>query len=95
MASSSGWNTSTIIGAVGNDQANNNSSGFSAPPGGYRDGQYGSFINEGYSCIWWSATEGNATDIAWLRHLSSNIYYVDRASYKKSGGHSVRCVRDN
>jgi uncharacterized protein (TIGR02145 family) len=36
LASDSGWNISTEIGAIGNNQSSNNSSGFNAYPMGYR-----------------------------------------------------------
>ena len=54
MASTTGWNSSTNTGAVGNDQSLNNSSGFNAVPEG---GRYslGSFENEGPDAIFWSS----------------------------------------
>ncbi len=39
MASTTGWNSLTTVGAVGNDQSRNNSSGFNAFPVGYRNGE--------------------------------------------------------
>ncbi|MDP4810222.1 MAG: fibrobacter succinogenes major paralogous domain-containing protein, partial [Saprospiraceae bacterium] len=70
-----------------------NTSGFSALPGGYRDddGSFGSIRNNAF---FWSATEivnGNA----WARSLSNNLGIVSRFSHKdKSVGASVRCLRD-
>ena len=37
VASTTGWNSSTNTGAIGNDQSLNNKSGFNAFPEGYRD----------------------------------------------------------
>ena len=55
IASTTGWNTSTDLGAVGNDQSLNNSSGFNAFPEGNRD-YNGSFNDEGFNAIFWSST---------------------------------------
>ena len=48
MASTTGWNRSTTLGAIGNDQSLNNSSGFNAFPEGYYSGD---FYNEGIHCF--------------------------------------------
>ena len=56
MASTTGWNTSTNTGAIGNDQSLNNDSEFNAPPEGGRSSN-GSFFYEGSSAIFWSSTE--------------------------------------
>ena len=45
MASSTGWDSSTLVGAPGNDQSLNNSSGFNAFPVGRRNSD-GSFSSE-------------------------------------------------
>ncbi|MCX6327862.1 MAG: fibrobacter succinogenes major paralogous domain-containing protein [Bacteroidia bacterium] len=92
MASTSGWTASATLGTVGNDQASNNSSGFTALPGGYRysNGTYDDVGGYGY---WWSSTEDSAS-YAWGRHMSyshANVYRYD--GYKQSG-FSVRCLRD-
>ncbi|CAI8213762.1 MAG: Uncharacterised protein [Formosa sp. Hel1_33_131] len=50
MASTSGWNSATNIGAPGNNQSSNNSSGFNGFPEGFRSFN-GSFNNEGYSAF--------------------------------------------
>ena len=92
MASTTGWNSSTTTGAVGNDQSLNNSSDFNAFPEGYRD-YYGSFYNEGDTAIFWSSTEDVSND-AWLRNLDNNYSYLPRSNYGKLYGFSVRFVRD-
>ena len=61
MASTSGWNSSTISGAVGNDQTLNNRSGFNAFDTGNRIGN--EFWNEGHNLIFWTtddSSEGNS-----------------------------------
>ena len=92
LAATTDWNTSTTTGAIGNDLTLNNSTGFSALPGGYRYST-GSFRTLGNYGIWWSATE-NSTDKAWVRALDYN--YTNLSSYNigKRYGFSVRCVRD-
>jgi uncharacterized protein (TIGR02145 family) len=73
-----------------------NESGFSALPGGNRDG-LGSFWSLGLSSSWWSSTEKD-TDFAWSIHILDILYNygkVDRDDYGKCKGLSVRCVKDN
>ena len=70
----------------------NNSSGFTALPGGYRyyDGTY---MAIGYNCDLWSATDYN--DIfAWRQWLDINFACVHRVSDYKRDGFSVRCIKD-
>ena len=92
MASTTGWYSSTDLGAVGNDQSTNNSSGFNAFPEGLRL-SYGSFTFEGYNATFWSSTE-NSSDSAWYRNLYYNSSNLDRGNFNKLFGLSVRFVRD-
>ena len=92
MASTTGWNTSTNTGAIGNDQSLNNSSGFNAFPEGYRNYD-GSFNYEGYDAIFWSSTESNSGN-AWYRYLFYNTSDLYRGNFNKQVGFSVRFVRD-
>lgn len=92
MASTTGWNTSTNTGAIGNDQSLNNDSEFNAIPEGYRN-NVGSFYNEGNSAIFWSSTENNS-NFAWNRNLGYDISFLYRTNIDKRGGFSVRFVRD-
>ena len=92
MASTTGWSTSTELGAVGNDQSLNNSSGFNAFPEGYRSSS-GSFSYEGNVAFFWSSTE-DFTYNAWYRFLSYNYSYLFRNFINKQDGFSVRFVRD-
>jgi uncharacterized protein (TIGR02145 family) len=59
MATASGWNLSSRIGAVGNSDypSKRNASGFSALPGGYRYDGNGTFYDAGSRGYWWSSTE--------------------------------------
>ncbi|MDA8531567.1 fibrobacter succinogenes major paralogous domain-containing protein [Flavobacteriaceae bacterium] len=92
MASTTGWNSSTDVGAIGNDQSSNNNSNFNAFPEGLRNNN-GWFDFEGLIAFFWSSTEGNA-DFAWYRTLPSSYSYLYRYSYSKQNGFSVRFVRD-
>ena len=92
MASTSGWNTDPTVGNVGNDQASNNSSGFTALPSGSR------YSNDTYNYIgyygnWWSSTEGSASK-AYFRDLGDYFSGVARYNDYKQDGFSVRCLRD-
>jgi len=94
MASTTGWNTSTVTGAVGNDQSLNNSSGFNGFPEGTRS-YFGSFSNnEGNQAIFWSSTEEDVYNV-WDRYLSYKNSYVYRTNDNKRDGFSVRFVKDN
>jgi len=92
MAATSGWTTHTTAGNVGNDQASNNSSGFTALPGGYRNNT-GVFSTVGSNGYWWSATQANEGD-AWRQNIAYNNNYLNRFSGSKKRGYSVRCIRD-
>ena len=84
LKSMTGWN-SPNSGAT-------NESGFTGLPGGYRN-NYGPYFNFGNYGYWWSSTEGDSSN-AWSRRLFYNGSDVDRLSYNKQNGFSVRCVRD-
>ncbi len=92
-AATTHWESSSNTGAVGNNLQANNSSGFTALPGGFRY-FYGYFDIIGYYGFWWSATELDATH-AWYRGMRYDTSYVYRFNYYKELGFSVRCVRDN
>jgi len=90
LASSQGWVGSDEECAVGNNPGANNASGFSALPAGFYYGRYDYF---GYGVYFWSATEYDASN-AYYRLLDYRDAYVERYSYYKLDGYSVRCVRD-
>jgi uncharacterized protein (TIGR02145 family) len=92
MASTTGWNSSTNSGSIGNDQITNNSSGFNAFPEGGRS-YGGPFGYEGSSALFWSSTEGS-TSSAWYRVLSNGNSNLARTSGVKGSGFSMRFVRD-
>ena len=70
-----------------------NSSGFTALPGGYR-ADYGNYYFFGEGAFFWSSTEYNG-DHAWYRDLDYYTASIGRFSLQKPYGFSVCCVRDN
>jgi uncharacterized protein (TIGR02145 family) len=92
MAGTNIWMTYTTAGTVGNDMASNNSSGFTALPGGLRN-LTGIFVSIGMVGCWWSSTV-YTTSNSWLRILNYNFYEAGRTNNTKSCGLSVRCVKD-
>ena len=94
MASTTGWNSSTELGAAGTDQSSNNNCGFNAFPEGSRY-YNGSFDYEGYDAFFWSSTESN-TDYARYPVLISNYsdLYRTNGFGSKQNSCSVRFVRD-
>ena len=81
-----GWNPATPA------SPGTNTSGFSVLPGGWRYSD-GSFNNIRDDAFFWSATE-SGLNVAWFRGLNASNGVVDRGSYYKSVGASVRCLRD-
>jgi uncharacterized protein (TIGR02145 family) len=92
IAAKTDWQTHANPGAIGNDLAKNNRSGFSALPGGFRDVN-GYFHYIGNFGCWWCATEFIASS-AYHRILYYDSGNLDRGSYGKSCGYSVRLLRD-
>jgi uncharacterized protein (TIGR02145 family) len=92
LAATTNW--ATIGGdGIGNNLSKNNSTGFSALPGGYRYDNV-TFSDVGYEGYWWSSSESN-TSHAWSRSMNYYNSDVYRYSvYLKTGGFSVRCLRD-
>jgi uncharacterized protein (TIGR02145 family) len=93
LAAKTDWFTYSTTGIIGCDLTMNNSSGFSALPGGYRS-YSGTFYSQSYYGNWWTATEYDASN-AYFR----NLFYVNYFLYRyygslKSCGYSVRLVRD-
>jgi uncharacterized protein (TIGR02145 family) len=70
-----------------------NTSLFSALPGGDRDYDGGYYNTIGYLGVWWSSTEGNASN-AWNRNLYNGNGGAGRNDNLKKDGLSVRCLRD-
>lgn len=94
IAATSGWDESGLAGNVGNDQVNNNSSGFTALPGGFLHYQ-GFYDYIGYFGFWWSSSESESgSDNAWCRYLYNNSSDLNSTQYDKRKGLSVRCIKE-
>jgi uncharacterized protein (TIGR02145 family) len=92
IAAKTDWVKSSNPGTIGCYLSTNNSTCFSAFPGGIRN-DYGSFdlvSNYGY---WWSASECDTSD-AYNRGLYYNGDFLGRYEFRKSCGFSVRLVKD-
>jgi len=91
IASTEGWNYFSADGTVGNHSKNNNSSGFSAVPGGFYFPTEFCYLNDNAS--WWTSTN-NETKYAWFRALDNDDSELGGSVYIKDAGFSVRCVKD-
>lgn len=69
----------------------NNESGFTAIPGGWRDGA-GYFKNLGTAVRFWSSSKRG--DYAWVRELDYNTSGIFRDTKGLYEAHSVRCIKD-
>jgi uncharacterized protein (TIGR02145 family) len=94
LASTIIWTSINTSGAIGNDLTKNNSTGFTALPGGIRSniGVFNLIRRYGF---WWSSTEDNSTNA-----FCQSMYYGgsnlgDYSSGSKENGFSVRCLKDN
>ena len=76
----------------GSPPSANNSSGFTALPGGWRFFN-GKYDGEVYYGEWWAAEEGNSVSAAKLS-LFSWGYKVRKGFFYKSSGYSIRCVKE-
>lgn len=75
----------------------NNSSGFTALPGGYRvhwniEKTAAPFYAIGESANWWSSTPTAGTD-AWLRNVFYKNNQVKKYFFNRGYGFSVRCIK--
>jgi uncharacterized protein (TIGR02145 family) len=100
LAAKTGWGACSIDGAVGYDMTQNNKSGFSALPGGYRFGNsrdhslIGKFSFSGNYGYWWSNTELNDST-AFGRFLDFGQSNFGENYANKRQGQSVRLLKDN
>jgi len=72
----------------------NNSSGFTALPGGFRDNTaiFGTFSDLGGGGNWWASDD--SPNGAWERGISSQSSFIFRFPRDKGWGFSVRCTKD-
>jgi uncharacterized protein (TIGR02145 family) len=67
-----------------------NSSGFTALPGGYRNSDV--FLSIGHFGVWWSSSMGSFMYTAWAFSLSYNSSNSSLTFQSAGNGYSVRCV---
>ena len=96
LADSTGWSNSGTNCAVGNNQNENNATGFSALPAGYAITSISEF---GRNAYFWSSTVQSSMSYAQAYSLNySNATVQQSFSYgnglNPNRGHSVRCLRD-
>jgi uncharacterized protein (TIGR02145 family) len=87
------WLADTTLGVPGNVLTDNNSSGFSAYPAGYREVSRGEFAKKYSGSFWWVTPEVN-TVIGKYYTLQSTSKELLGNTNLKQFGFSVRCVRD-
>jgi uncharacterized protein (TIGR02145 family) len=94
LASTTGWESSSSICAIGNNPSDNNATKFSALPAGqyYSTSSY-IFLEFGTDAYFWSATRYSGYDANYY-DLYKNMAKVIKAHNNVSKGYSVRCVRD-
>ena len=95
LASTTGWLKSLNTGAIGNQPALNNTSGFDALPGGSRE----DYNKHSFNSIdtlggWWSSTVRNDTSSLCLT-IRYDLSSVDRYYKHKWNGFSVRCIKNS
>jgi uncharacterized protein (TIGR02145 family) len=95
LAAKTDWRADTSGGSIGRDLANNNRTGFTALPGGFRQNTGSYFYVQNDYGGWWSTMEyvNSATD-AWARDLYYAYAYLDNTISNKGSGYSLRLVRD-
>lgn len=91
-ASGAGGRMKTTTGWKSPNAGADNSSGFSALPGGFRSPE-GYCISLGIDAYFWSSTAIGFSD-AWVRGLNFNKEAVSRIDFPRKSGFSVRCLRD-
>lgn len=89
LAGNTGWNTSDVTCAVGNDLSSNNILGFGAVPAGYWSSSY--VQHGGENSYFWSATINNGSRSSVVMGYNVATIYI---SPNNAGISSVRCIRD-
>jgi len=92
LSATTSWDINTGTSTIGNDLSKNNRTGFSALPGGARNGIW--FFNAGAHGYWWSSSE-YFYGVAWVRGLNYDGSGMDLDNCYETYGFSVRCVKDN
>jgi uncharacterized protein (TIGR02145 family) len=90
LAAKFAWPDYALVGSIGNDQATNNSSGFTALPGGYRTS---GFDYDTVFGAWWTSSNGPGISASMMFLLNSWVGPDITYNYKRYG-YSIRCLKD-
>ena len=93
LAATTDWITSGNAGTIGCNLTLNNSTGFSALPGGNRSSSDGAFNSVGSDAYFWSSTAGTSRN-ACLMNLNFDRSSLNIFFYAWELGFSVRCIKD-
>ena len=95
MATTSGWAADPTPSNVGNDQATNNTSGWSGLPGGFRKGNEGIFQEMTLNGYWGSSSEGTIPgSTAWWYNLNAAGPFLYPGDFGPWNGYSIRCLKN-
>jgi len=92
IAAKTNWIVYNQPGTPGTNPDLNNSTGFSALPGGsrYTSGYFDYILK---NSTWWSSTEESISE-AWYRYMDYDSPDLYRYKFSKDGGFNVRCVKN-
>jgi uncharacterized protein (TIGR02145 family) len=94
LASKNYWISCKTSASIGNNSAINNSSGFTALPGGWRiNEQHTSFTKIDSLGGWWSST-AVADTTAYALSMMNTLSTVNHSPLKRHAGLSIRCVKN-
>ncbi len=94
LASTSGWNESTVDCAVGNDQSSNNASGFNAFPAGSIITSTNGSSSYGVRTDFWINRVVSAAEPTFYLY-NDNSYILITNVQTNTYSHSVRCIKGN
>jgi len=93
LAAKTDWVSCPTPGAVGDDLTKNNSSGFSALPGGFRSN--GGFSKDSSACCyWWNSTEIYGSSLYYSGLFSKFDFFIFHAFIPKTSGCLVRLIKN-
>ncbi len=71
-----------------------NETGFNALPGGFREVEFGDFLEMGTNAYFWTTSIGTYSGVVYYRNLYYNYSDIYSGCFGKNSGLSVRCVKD-
>ena len=93
LCSKTNWDLSKDTSKPGCNPENNNSTGFTALPGGQRAYDHGTFFEMGSHGLWWSSSKFDDHDI-YVMQLSNTMMSLEGYFDPMTMGFSVRLVKD-